>query len=106
MTAEGVLEAKGKTGTVVFDGKMVELTRRIGKGSKRIPVRSITAVQWKPASTLVRGFIQFTIAGGNELRSRPGNSAVDAANDENSVVFSARARWPTSKPSATPSRRP
>lgn len=87
------LEAKGKTGTIVFDGRFVELRRTglgrmtVGKGSKRIPVRSITAVQWKPAGTMVRGFMQLTIAGGNERRSRPGKATVDAAKDENSIVF-------------------
>jgi hypothetical protein len=59
----------------------------IGKGSKRIPVGSITAVQLKPASMTVRGFIQFTFAGGNESRSRFGKQSVDAAKDENSVLF-------------------
>jgi hypothetical protein len=36
---------------------------------------------------MVNGFIQFTIAGGNESRSRFGHQTVDASRDENSVVF-------------------
>ena len=55
------LEAKGITGTLGFDGRMVYLNRsgavaRIthGKGEKRIPVSAITSLEWKPAG-LVRG---------------------------------------------------
>lgn len=44
---------------------------------------SVTAVQWKPAGGMVNGFIQFTLAGGNEPRSRFGRPTTDAANDEN-----------------------
>jgi hypothetical protein len=36
---------------------------------------------------VVNGFIQFTIAGGNERRSKFGSATTDAAHDENSVVF-------------------
>jgi hypothetical protein len=59
----------------------------VGKGEKHIPVASISAVQWKPAGAFVNGFIQFTVAGGVEHRSKPGSSTTDAAKDENSVLF-------------------
>ena len=36
---------------------------------KRIPIRSIQAVQWKPPGALVNGYIEFTVPGGNETRS-------------------------------------
>lgn len=88
-----MLEVKGVNGTVLFDGAMVIIRRSgamarmtIGKGEKRIPLRSISAVQFKPAG-LVRGFIQFTIPGGNERRSSFGSQSTDAARDENSVLF-------------------
>lgn len=87
------LVAKSPLGTVEFDGVMVSITRTglgrlgIGKGTKRIPVRQITAVQWKEPGFLVNGFIQFTIGGGIERRSQFGRQTVDAAEDENSVVF-------------------
>lgn len=87
------LQVRGQTGTVTFDGTYVTITRTglarltVGKGDKRIPVGSITAVQWKPAGALVNGFIQFTIPGGNEQRSRAGSQTANAASDENSVVF-------------------
>lgn len=86
--------AKGVNGTVVFDGQAVTIQRTgalarmtVGKGEKRIPVKSITAVQWKPATAMIRGFIQFTVPGGNEGRSKVGRQTRDAARDENSVLF-------------------
>lgn len=88
------MEIKGHTGTVLFDGDFLTIERKgflarasVGKGSKRIPVVSVTAVQWKPAGAMVNGFIQFTLAGGTERRSRFGSQTTDAVSDENSVVF-------------------
>jgi hypothetical protein len=89
------MDARGYNGQVHFDGQFVTITRqgfiaraRIGKGDKRIPLTAITAVQWKPATWAVRGFIQFTLAGGVEVRSRFGRQTADAGRDENTVVFS------------------
>lgn len=86
-------EAKGVTGTVIFDGQFVTIARTglraramVGKGDKRIPVGSITAVQWKPAG-MMNGFIEFTVGGGNEGRSRFGSATQDAMRNENAVVF-------------------
>ncbi|TCO45200.1 putative oligomerization/nucleic acid binding protein [Kribbella antiqua] len=88
------MEVKGHNGTVVWDGAFVTIRRTgflarasIGKGEKRIPMTSISAVQWKPAGALVNGFIQFTVGGGNESRSKFGSQTTDAAKDENSVIF-------------------
>lgn len=87
-------EVKGHTGTIVWDGDFITIKRTgflarasVGKGEKRIPLASITAVQWKPAGAMVNGYIQFTLGGGNETRSRFGSATTDAAKDENSVVF-------------------
>jgi hypothetical protein len=52
------------------------------KGDKRIPYSSITAVQFKRAG-LIDGYIQFTLAGGNESRG----GVLAASRDENSVCF-------------------
>lgn len=89
-----MIEAQGRGGQVAFDGQFVTISRKgmlgrmtSGKGDKRIPVTSITAVQWKPAGAMVNGYIQFTIPGGNEVRSRAGRQTSDAMHDENSVVF-------------------
>lgn len=88
-----MLQARGQSGTVTYDGTFVTISRTglsrltVGKGDKRIPAASITAVQWKPAGALVNGFIQFTLPGGNERRARAGSQTFNAAADENSVVF-------------------
>lgn len=88
------LEAVGYLGGIVsFDGAFVSIRRRglnrltVGKGEKRIPIQSITAVQLKPAGPITNGFIQFTIAGGIERRSKFGRQTPDAVGDENSVIF-------------------
>lgn len=92
-----MIEVKGRSGQVRFDDQYVTITRKgfaaratVGKGEKRLHISNITAVQWKPAGRLVNGFIQFTVPGGNEQRSAMGKQTVDAASDENSVVFTRR----------------
>jgi len=52
-------------------------------GEKTIPYTNITAVQFKRAG-IVNGYIQFTIAGGNESRK----GAWEAVKDENTLIFS------------------
>lgn len=88
------VKATGQTGTIEFDGQFVTITRDgwrgkavFGKGEKRIPVRSITAVQFKPAGALTQGFIQFTISGGSEKTGGRSSRTQEAFTDENSVVF-------------------
>ena len=87
-------KVEGYNGTVIFDGKVLQILRKgtlarlsVGKGEKTIPINSITAVQWKEPGALVNGFIQFTVAGGVESRSKVGRQTVAAAQDENSVVL-------------------
>ncbi|NUH35275.1 DUF4429 domain-containing protein [Streptomyces samsunensis] len=89
-----MLNVVGYGGQIQFDGQYVTITRKgflaratRGKGEKRLHVSQISAVQWKPAGWAVNGYIQFTIPGSNEVRSRVGRQTVDAAKDENSVVF-------------------
>ena len=88
------ISAKGQTGTLSFDGQFVTISRSgflaattQGKGEKRIPVSSITAVQFKLAGAVTQGFISFTMSGGGEQKSRAGRQARDAFNDENSLTF-------------------
>ncbi len=88
-----MIEAKGHNGTVTFDGTFVTIQRSgglarltVGKGAKRIPVASITAVQWKEPGALVNGFIAFTLAGGIEGKSKFGRQTIDATQDENAVI--------------------
>ncbi|MGW3511190.1 DUF4429 domain-containing protein [Streptomyces sp. NPDC000994] len=86
--------AKGTGGQLRFDGQYVTFEHKgflaratTGKGEKRLHISQISAVQWKPAGMVVNGFIQFTIPGGNEVRSSFGSQTFSAVEDENSVVF-------------------
>jgi hypothetical protein len=71
-----MVEVKGYTGTVVFDGQSITIIKtgvgRVssGRGQIRIPVRSVTAVMWKPAGPVVNGYIHFSVPGGTDRRSR------------------------------------
>lgn len=92
-TVEMEVTAKGHNGTILFDGDFVTIHRKgglarltIGKGDKRIPVSSITAVQWKPPGSLVNGFISFSLGGAHERQSSFGSQSFSAASDENSVM--------------------
>jgi len=94
MTYKLGTEVKGYNGTAMFDGHFLNITRTgvlargsVGKGGKSIPIGSVTAVQWKEPGGMVNGFIQFSVLGGNELRSKFGKQTVNAVNDENSIIL-------------------
>ena len=53
------------------------------KGTKEIPYRSIVAVQYRPGGLVVSGYLQFTIAGGNESKG----GVLGATQDENTFMF-------------------
>jgi hypothetical protein len=53
------------------------------KGSKEIPLVSITAIQFKEAGSMLSGYLQFSILGGAESRS----GILAAASDENTFMF-------------------
>ena len=86
------LKAKSIGGTVIVDdtwvtiqrkGALAKATHGFTKGEKRIPIASITAVEFKkPGAT--NGYIRFTVPGVIE-RSR--TKGVFDANDENAVMF-------------------
>ena len=87
-------EARGHCGTVLFDGTFITISvdkkqksMAVPMGEKRIPLSSVSAVQWKSPGGLVAGFIAFTVPGGNERISKLGSSTTNAVKDENSVVF-------------------
>ncbi|MBE7953621.1 MULTISPECIES: DUF4429 domain-containing protein [Microbacterium] len=89
-----VIAAQGRNGHVSFDGKTVTITRegfaaRIshGRGEKSIPLRQIAAVQMKPVSLMTTGFIQFTVPGEISSKTQKGGRGLDAAADENAVLF-------------------
>lgn len=88
-----MLQAKGQGGQITFDGQYVTITRegflgRVthGRSDKRISIAAISAVQWKPAGAMVNGFIQLSI-GGSDRQALKGSRTKNAAQDENSVVF-------------------
>ena len=56
------------------------------QGEKRIPVKSILSVQFKQATDLTAGYIQFETAGGSQAAARGG--LFEGAGDENTVLFS------------------
>ena len=87
------LIVKGATGTVLFDGTTVTIRRTgvlarlsAGSGEKVIPIASISALQFKLPGAM-KGYIEFTVPGGNESRSRFGKQTTDAAKNENAVLF-------------------
>lgn len=89
------MKVKGTVFTSVeFDGEAVTIKRGpfspLGRSTKTILVRNITAVQFKPATRLANGFIEFTIGGGVERQSRSrvdNQQARDAAKNENAASF-------------------
>jgi hypothetical protein len=93
-----MIEATGTNGRATFDGVVVTLHRTgrlasmlLGTGTRTIPVRSMTGVKLKPAGLGTgRGFITFLVPGGAETPSDFGRQLVDAARDENSLVFNRR----------------
>lgn len=87
-----MIEAAGQGGQMLFDGQYVTITRNgflaratHGRGDKKIPLTAISAVQWKPAG-MTNGFIQLSI-GGADRQAAKGGRTMNAAKDENSVVF-------------------
>jgi hypothetical protein len=89
-----MVQAQGHMGSsVTFDGQWVTISRagaqRLthGRGDKRLHVSQISAVHLKPAGALTNGFIQFTISGGADRQAAKGRRTVQAAQDENSVIF-------------------
>lgn len=92
------LVASGLNGQVSFDGTTVLITREgfvgratHGRSEKSLPIKSIGAVQFRAASALVNGFVQFSVTGETSKRSVGFGKNADASKDENAVVFRKRA---------------
>lgn len=87
------ITAAGRYGTVIFDGTFVTLTRTragrmlTGSAEKRIHVKNITGINFKPANALIQGWIEFTVPGGLERRGRQGRRNQTAGRDENGMLF-------------------
>lgn len=89
---ESNFEIKGYTGqlTVTQDKIIIQrkglggfISRGILAGVKEIPIKNITAIQFRNANWLTNGMIQFSIHG--EMGHK--GSSIDAVNDENTILF-------------------
>lgn len=88
------IQAKGVSGTITFDGKIINIERSgilgrgtVGKGTKRFPATKLSSIQIKPAGPLMNGYIEFSLPGGTEARSSFGHATAQAGRNENAVVF-------------------
>jgi hypothetical protein len=97
---ELVLRGKqGKTLTIVGDTIRIEKRGLLtGQREKTIPIRNVASVEVKKPGGFA-GFIQFSIAGGKARDSSYSMSggAIEAAQDENSVVFTGQANYETAQ---------
>lgn len=80
----GQIEADESFLTIKRDGMRAKINHG-AKGDKRIPISSISAVQFK-ANRLTTGYIQFSLAGSIENRA----GLLAGGNDENTVQFNKR----------------
>lgn len=84
------MEAKGFNGNLILGQGYIEIVRKGFKsflfhglkGNKRIPLKQISAIQFKPAG-LSYGYIQFSFIGGTESKS----SWKGSFSDENTINF-------------------
>ena len=85
------MEAKGvQGGSIIFDGKSIIIKRKGFmsfaahglKGEKTIPIKFITAIQFKQAK-FGNGYIQLSIMGGREAKG----GLFQGVYDENTVLF-------------------
>lgn len=53
------------------------------KGNKEIRIGNISAIQFKEATRMTRGYLQISMSGGSEDKG----GLFDAASDENTVLF-------------------
>lgn len=58
-----------------------------GSAEKRIHIKNITGINFKPANALIQGWIEFTVPGGQERRGRQGSRSQTTGRDENAILF-------------------
>jgi hypothetical protein len=86
--------AKGISGQMAFDGESVTITRRGlmpwlihgSSGNKSIPVRSITAVQYRKCG-FYQGYLQLSVSGELENGGGRDHESSRLASDENTILF-------------------
>lgn len=80
--SNGSVELVGQTVIIRRKGFANILTQGV-QGEKQFPLRSVTAVQYRSAGSMLAGLIQFSILGGREFRG----GMLEATKDENAVMF-------------------
>lgn len=89
---ENLMEISGYTGQLIVTDKKIIIKRKglggfisrgILNGDKEIPIKNITAIQFRNANWLTNGSIQFSIHG--EMGHK--GNAISAVNDENTLIF-------------------
>ena len=86
-----VMEAHGLNGQLEFTDSVVRIKRKGAwafvtqglKGDKEILISQISSIQFKKASALVNGYIQFAFVGGHEAKG----GLLQGTSDENTVLF-------------------
>ncbi len=88
-----ILNAEGINGQVKIFENRVEITRKGARaffshgfdGTKIIFLKSISGLQFKECGKMTNGYLQFIFSGSKESKE----GLLDAAKDENTVMFSA-----------------
>ena len=89
--AKKLIEAKGINGLLILGKGYIEIIRKGFmsfmtqglKGNKKIAIKQISAVQFKPVGTFTNGYIQFSFIGGKEAKG----GLFQGTMDENTVMF-------------------
>lgn len=79
----GQVELYGNRIVITRKGALAKMTHGFFKGEKEIFLDQISSIQLKKGGLAVNGYIQFSLAGGNESTK----GIVDATKDENTVMF-------------------
>jgi hypothetical protein len=81
-------ETKGLGSTVTFDGKFIVISRGLlnplGKGSTKIPIQSISSIEWR-APGIQSGFLRFNVAQGLSRNAKL-DRVKDAVKDDHAVI--------------------
>lgn len=65
-----IITAEGLSGTVIFDGKIIEVSKHVG-GTKFIPLAQLSGLQLHPKTFLGgNAYIEFNIAGASERQHK------------------------------------
>lgn len=88
-------EANGTNGSIHFDGRFVTIKPKrgltgmlSGRSEVRVPLKSISQMEWSGASALKSGYVRVCTNGMTPLQGNAIRPAfLDAAQDPNSIVF-------------------